>query len=1047
MIYEKIYEPENLQAAWERVRVNKPGPGIDRITWDVYAKNLSYNLQLLHNQLRDETYKPLPVTIFNPIKPSGSTRIIGVSTIRDRVVQQALARVITPYFEKFFLPCSFAYRSGHSALSAVKKAGQLIASGNLWALQMDVEKFFDTMDHEVLLELIRKVIDEKPLIRLVSKLLKGKIFREMGLFDNLIGSQQGSGISPLLSNIYMHPVDSILWQHYKDRYIRYSDDITLFADEREKLEEAQGLIEKGLKEMKLAPNQKKTAITHVSAGIVCLGFHLDIKGKGPSHKAVEELLHKLSSYDRLKKTDPIPEKLNEAIQIIRGWYNYYKTLRPLVPGNILSLLAIVQLADEFGELQLARDLVKGSHAFPHQHPEIHLLLGDHFARLGMESAAIKEYSQALELDPDLFSAKEKIRRLQGDEKNIHQAIEKTRLVIHHNPAYREGYQRLAEYYSELGLYGFAEKAQQKALEIDDEPEPMEAIEEKEETPDDQDFDYRQIDQELFLDLFKGRKEIHARQWVDEQGRWGFGRVERPVKIKDVYKHLQGEITLALYPVTATDGVHFIVFDVDTARRSILESGSEELDAFRDKAHQEILRIKSVCEQLKIALYIEDSGYKGRHGWLFFSEEVPAGQALSLGREIMKKAGGASEGVIWELFPMGKSERHQSIIKLPLGINRKNNRRCLFLTDENHPWADQNLLLKSIQKNHFNEIAARLSPEGMGLPETSERAAPSRSPVVVPPNVQKMVDGCRVIQHLINKARDTNYLSHYERLCLLYTLSFAGEEGSRLLHRVISYCINYDYRYTQGQIDRRKESPISCARIMEYFPELTESLSCNCTFDLPPRSYPSPILFLLEAEMEAAAPVASFIKREPKAEPEEEEDAPSHQPEAETEGIPLLDFEQIFSSESENPQAMGTTRSFEGPSAGTEVPPVKDQKFLTGAAIETDSNIQEGEQKTGPEAGKEEPAKIKPQDFTASPFAVSGGAFLPEKEDELWGLAVDYLRLKHSQEKTRSDLNKVTRQLGAEFEKLKREALQTRMGCIQRVCGADGKFTWIITAGE
>ena len=210
MIFEKIYEMENLQTAWGRVRANRPGPGIDRVRWEDFEANLSYNLQMLQNQLRDETYKPLPVSVFDQRGASGKSRTIGLSSMRDKVVQQAVLMAIGPHFEPHFLPCSFAYRPGMSALSAVKKAGQCIMAGKLWVLQMDVEKYFDSMDHGLLLDLLGQVIKEKPFVRLISRLLKAKIFREMGLFDNLIGSQQGSGLSPLLSNVYLHPVDQNL---------------------------------------------------------------------------------------------------------------------------------------------------------------------------------------------------------------------------------------------------------------------------------------------------------------------------------------------------------------------------------------------------------------------------------------------------------------------------------------------------------------------------------------------------------------------------------------------------------------------------------------------------------------------------------------------------------------------------------------------------------------------------------------------------------------------------------------------------------------------
>lgn len=284
MIYDRLCSLENLQEAWQRVRVNRPAPGIDRVKWEDFETHLSYNLALLQKQLRDESYQPLPVIVFTDRKSKAAGRIICLSTIRDRVVQQAVLRVIGPLFEPHFLPCSYAYRPRKSALLAVRQASRLISQGKLWVLQMDVANFFDTLDHILLLDLIGKVVEEKALRRLIARLLKAKIFREMALVDNLLGTRQGSGLSPLLSNIYLHPLDVALWQRYQDSYLRYSDDLTIFAEDRDTLEEAQQFVERALRDLKLAANPQKTSISHVSGGIVYLGFYLDVKGRGPHRR-------------------------------------------------------------------------------------------------------------------------------------------------------------------------------------------------------------------------------------------------------------------------------------------------------------------------------------------------------------------------------------------------------------------------------------------------------------------------------------------------------------------------------------------------------------------------------------------------------------------------------------------------------------------------------------------------------------------------------------------------------------------------------------------
>lgn len=1073
MIFEKIYDMENLQAAWNRVRANRPGPGIDRVRWEDFEANLLHNLHLLQKQIREEAYKPLPVSVFNEPKPTGKPRVIGISSMRDKVVQQAVLLAISSHFEKYFLPCCYAYRPGVSALSAVKRAGQCIARGKLWLLKMDVEKFFDTMDHVILLELIRKVIDEKPILRLLSRLLKAKIFKEMGLFDNLVGSQQGSGLSPLLSNIFLYPLDKELWGRYKECYLRYSDDIAVFADEKEKLEETRELIEQLLTRLKLVPNQSKTSISHISAGVVYLGFYMDAKGKGPAKKSIDSLEAKLSEYDKVRKTDNAFEKLGEAMAAIRGWYNYYKVIKPIKAGNILSLIALVQIAKEFGEMNHARELIKESRNFAYNHPDICFQVGELYADFGMRNQAIREYARALELDPAMEAAKEKVRKLQEGEENIHLAIERIQLLLHHNPHYREGYQRLADLYMQLGLYGFAEKAHGKAIEIDDEAEAE--LEDKKSSdnrfapPTDDGFDYRSVGLDTFTAVFAGRRDAHAKQWVDERGRWGFARVDRPMKTRDAHAHLKGDVTLAVYPVTAMDTVNFIVFDVDTAKRIILGSGSGLIEDFRNKAHQDILRIKSTCDQLGLSMYIEDSGYKGRHGWVFFEEELPATLAIQVGREIIRRSGAASEGMIWELFPMGKSERHQSLIKLPLGINRKNNRRCLYLNLDNHAIADQALFLKTIKRNKPGDLRLILDNLSGGGMEGEGLLPGDQGHATASPGINKMVKSCKVLNHLITKARETNYLNHYERSCLLYTLSFAGEEGCRLLHRAISFCINYDYQYTQKQIERRKESPISCARIMENFPELSETLHCDCKFKLPPRSYPSPVLYLLESEIEGAgakSPCSKPGKESLKNERQEEllREETINQP------VPTFDFEQIFSEEFQSRADEEQAGVEHGEPASTEVlvPTANlSERDALGEGYhewsdemrvpvpDRDEEQQEHSALKGPPVPEDPFSNLIPTYGQVEEEGERETVGAPEEtnlprgtvEADAWELVLQYLNLRHSEERMKNELQAVRAKLDALFSALGADTLKTSRGTISRVRGNGGSSCWTLMTAD
>ena len=1012
MIFQKIYELNNLQNAWAKVRSAKSPPGVDHITCDQFEKNLAYNLQILQRQIREETYRPLPVIMYNKAKNKGS-RSIGISTIRDKIVQYAILKVISIHFENHFLPCCYAYRPGLSALSAIKKASQLIKKGNLWCLQMDVTNFFNSMNHDCLLNLIVKRIDEKPLIRLLSRLLTAKIFKEMGLFDTTIGSQQGSGLSPLLSNIYMEPVDQFLFNKYGDAYLRYSDDISIFHTEQTALEQAKTVIERCLTKIALTINTNKVSITHLSNGVIYLGYYIDIKGMGPSKKAVNQIQKRLEKFNAIRKSDHIHENINQITAIIRGWHSYYKTLAPLQPQNILSLISIVQLAKEFGETNLAKNLLKKSSDFTYQHPDICTILGNLFLSMGMESHAIREFSKTLKSDPDNDLAKEKIQMLQDNTSDIHKALENIRLLLHHHPTYRDAYEKLIEHYTSLGLYGFAEKAHEKVLEMDADNSPTLCFDKH--SLDQSSFEYQRIDIHAVLNLFKGNTKAHAKQWVDEQGKWGFIRVDRPLKKQDILKHLSGELTLGIYLVTSDDKVHSIVFDVDTAKRKILELSPQELEKYRLIAHQDILRIQSACQQMGLHLYIEDSGYKGRHGWLFFEQPYPASQAQKLGQRIMQLANGPSQDMIWELFPMGKSDRHKSIIKLPLGINRKNNKRCLFLTENGLPAKDQSLFLHNIQ---FNKISKITHMTGQKDPNPMPYQFDS-----VPSGLKKMITHCRILNHIISKAKDTNYLTHYERLCLLYSITFAGEQGKQFLHAVMGYCINYNQDYTERQIQRRKENPISCAKIADYFPDLVESLSCQCKFKLPSRGYPSPVMYLLESEIEQA-----YNYKQPYAEEEDKMNPPKKQkqpqPMHDNDSI-LIDFEKIFSEEMQITENENNTHFEKQPSQqindSIDKEPIKSH-FEKQPSQQINDSID----------------KQLTSDFDSDLIETPGQNGL-----DTWTIFSQYLGLLHDRNVLTEKIRQVEKQLDQMFRTLDSQMLKTPSGSIQRIINSDGSIHWNI----
>jgi hypothetical protein len=349
------------------------------------------------------------------------------------------------------------------------------------------------------------------------------------------------------------------------------------------------------------------------------------------------------------------------------------------------------------------------------------------------------------------------------------------------------------------------------------------------------------DVSIFSSLFKGKAGFFARQWVNEKGRRGFAPVSHSLNMEDIKHHFSGNETLGLYLLNEENRVCLAVIDMDIDKKALLEYANDEEESKRlhKLTHQDAVRIAGVCDDLEIPVVIEDSGYKGRHLWFFFTDPIPAKLARIFLKFLTEKAGKSSGGIHWEIFPNIDKVRGKGfgpLIKLPLGIHKRTNRRCLLLDREGNPLPDQMGALSQIKRITRQKLEELLltytvKPKASPLKDTKEES----------PLVENLLSGCKVINYLVNKARDTHYLNNSERITLLYTLGHLGQEGKDFLHKVISNCINYDYDYTEKQIRKMKSSPISCPKIREKHEDFALDLGCNCNFRIPYKGYPSPVL--------------------------------------------------------------------------------------------------------------------------------------------------------------------------------------------------------------
>lgn len=323
-LIDKVWNWRNLNEAWSKVKQNKGAGGIDEVSIAQFERNLEQNLNEIQRLLRQDRYKPNPVKRVYIPKPDGKQRPLGIPTIRDRVVQQALKNVIEPIFETEFSDTSFGYRPGKNAKQAIERIEEVRDGGHEWIVDADIKAFFDTVNHEKLIDAVAERISDGRVLRLIRSFLKADIMEQgQGLAKNVIGTPQGGVISPLLANIYLHYFDErMAGPGYE--VVRYADDFLVLCETEEEAREALFHVEVVLRELELTLHPEKTKLKNLSEGVDFLGFTVYICHKVPRKEAVRKYKDAVRRVTRRN----LPINLEMVIQrlnpIVIGWGNYFK---------------------------------------------------------------------------------------------------------------------------------------------------------------------------------------------------------------------------------------------------------------------------------------------------------------------------------------------------------------------------------------------------------------------------------------------------------------------------------------------------------------------------------------------------------------------------------------------------------------------------------------------------------------------------------------------------------------------------------------------------
>jgi RNA-directed DNA polymerase len=346
---DKVYAERTLQRAWEGVRSNGGSAGVDGITVRRYEKDCQSRLLAVNEHLKARTYRPEPVQRVWIDKPGGGQRPLGVPTVRDRVVQNALRKVIEPIFEAIFAEHSYGFaapaavpfalrgmaararcapriRPRRGCKDALRRVDALLHRGCHWVVDADLKSYFDTIPHVRLMEMVEEHIADGRVLELITAFLKQGVMESLRHFEaGEEGTPQGAVISPLLANIYLNPLDHRM-AGLGFEMVRYADDFVLLCRSREQAEEALRVIQQwvGAHGLTLHPEKTRIVDARERGGFDFLGYHFERGYRWPRQKSLDKLRDKLRRHTRRTSGESMKEIIIEVNTVLRGWYGYFK---------------------------------------------------------------------------------------------------------------------------------------------------------------------------------------------------------------------------------------------------------------------------------------------------------------------------------------------------------------------------------------------------------------------------------------------------------------------------------------------------------------------------------------------------------------------------------------------------------------------------------------------------------------------------------------------------------------------------------------------------
>jgi len=322
-ILERIVDNGNIDKAYNQVRGNKGSAGVDKMSVEELGTWLGINLKSFQTSILEEKYEVSPVRKVELDKPDGGKRLLGIPTVKDRLIQQAIFQQLNIHYDPYFSESSYGFRPNRGAQQAIRRASEYIKEGKEWVVDIDLEKFFDKINHDRLMQRLSKGIGDKRLLRLINAYLKTGLMSDGLVEQRTAGTPQGSPLSPLLSNIILDELDKELEKRGLV-FCRYADDCNIFVKSQQSGERVLDSISKFIEvKLKLKVNRQKSGVRHCS-DVKYLGYTIMTVGKiRVADKSVERLKLKIKELTKRNKGESFQTVINKLNMIIVGWTNYY----------------------------------------------------------------------------------------------------------------------------------------------------------------------------------------------------------------------------------------------------------------------------------------------------------------------------------------------------------------------------------------------------------------------------------------------------------------------------------------------------------------------------------------------------------------------------------------------------------------------------------------------------------------------------------------------------------------------------------------------------